>query len=87
MPGAYKNFAELEEKLTIDELKILLESYNKIKRDEQIFEAGLVGMDLIKAENDARIKAVRERAQEKLYGEKALSDMTWAELGIEIEIE
>lgn len=85
MPGAYKNFSDLEDNLTYAELIMLLETHQQNRRANQVFDAGLVGVDLLKQEHEAKVKEVKRRAQEKIYGEKNFADMEWAELGFTVE--
>lgn len=87
MPGCWRNFEDLEENLSLIELEWILEMHYKAKREDQIFAANIQGIDLEKAEVDAKKKKVEQRAQARLYGDKAAAEMEWDELGIEFEIE
>lgn len=85
MPGAYKNFADLENNLTIDEIEMILEADREIKKAQQVFEAGLAGVDILKAEHEAKVKEVKRRAESRIFGEKNFAEMELTELGFTVE--
>lgn len=45
-PGAYKNFDDLEEYLTRDELLLMYEKAHELRLDEKRFAAALKGIDI-----------------------------------------
>lgn len=71
VPGAWKNFDDIEESLTMPELESLVTTARKMRQDDQRFMAALKGIDLDKnSENDveAARKRVETRAKAKLAG-------------------
>jgi hypothetical protein len=45
-PGAYRNFDDIEEYLTMDELTLMYERAYEMKQDEHRFFAAIQGIDL-----------------------------------------
>lgn len=86
---AWKNFEELEESLSLPELDFLLKALHEDKKETQVFQAALQGIDLSKhygSNTEARRKAVERRAAERLAGGKdAYERQEFAELGISFE--
>lgn len=69
-PGAWKNFEELEDNLTLAELDQILSSARQVQREQNKFIAALKGIDLDKNEGtqeDAFLK-VKMRAEAKARG-------------------
>lgn len=85
MPGAWKNFAELEENLTLPELTLLLETHQDWVKREHVFDASLQGIDMMKAEHEEKIREVKRRAQQKIYGERSFEEMELGDLGFSVE--
>lgn len=66
-PGAYKNFDELEEYLTREELVKMYEKAHEIQKDEKRFAAALKGIDLEENDN-TEFEDVKRRAEAKALG-------------------
>lgn len=87
-PGAWKNFEELEEELSLAELNQILDSHRKAVRENQKFLAAIKGIDLDKGKgqsgNTPEFEEIKKRVQAKLAGvdEEALA---LREAGIKIE--
>lgn len=85
--GAWKNFEDLEESLSLPELDFLLKTVREDKKETQVFQAAIQGIDLSKHygnDVEARRKAVEKRAAERLAGGKdAYERQEFAELGID----
>lgn len=87
--GHWKNIAELEENLSLDELEAIVTAAREAKRQDQIFAAALKGIDLEESEeqNKNKFEQVQKRA-EAILQNKTDSDVErddFAELGIEFE--
>lgn len=85
--GSWRNFEHLEENLSLPEIKIILETHQELKRQDQAFMASLQGIDLEAAAYKAKIKQVKERAQNRLHGEQNWETASLADLGMVIEEE
>lgn len=69
--GAWKNFEELEESLTLAELEKLFGALQEDKKENNIFLAGLQGIDLAKYYPNPvedRMREIEKRAAEKRVG-------------------
>jgi hypothetical protein len=62
--GNWKNYDQLEEELSIDELLATLDAYRKQKRDERKFLAALQGIDIDREPADIVQLSGYEAAQE-----------------------
>lgn len=49
MAGKWKNFEELEESLSVDELMLILKTINKRDYEQRQFEAAIQGIDIEKS--------------------------------------
>jgi hypothetical protein len=65
-PGTYKNFDDLEDNLTQEELEIMYNEAFKLKEDEYRFLAALQGIELDKKESE--VDAIIRRAEAKALG-------------------
>lgn len=82
MPGAWKNFEDLEENLTIAELNAIVQTLQERRMEDIRFQASLQG---VKIEDDLKEKRkeIEERAAAKIAG-VSTEQLGLAELGIEI---
>lgn len=85
-PGAWKTFEELEDNLSLAEINQILDSYRKMKREEQKFLAAMQGIDLDKnsSGNSSDFETVKKRAQARITGVDEES-FDLAQAGIKIE--
>lgn len=81
--GCWKNFEELEDSITIDELFALLNHTRKEDSENKKFQAALQGVDIEKGKPDSDFEAVRQRAMAKITG-KTEEELTLAKIGIAI---
>jgi hypothetical protein len=65
-PGAYKNFDEIEDNLTQEELELMYTKAFKMKEDEYRFLAAIQGIELENEESET--EAVIRRAKAKAAG-------------------
>ena len=85
--GAWKNFQDLEENLTMAELGALIEGVRKEDMENKKFMAALQGVDLEKnSKKDANFEAVRTRAMARITG-KSEEEVALAKIGIAIATE
>ena len=85
MPGAYKNFDDLEESLSLPELEIILKATRGRRHEEQRFQASLVGIEIEEGASDENGYAeIERRAQERIAAESGidLESVEWGEMGI-----
>ena len=84
--GSWKNFDELEEQISVHELKLILEAQYKSTRENLYNTAMLQGIDLRAEEEKARVREVKKRASEKLWKESngMHGEDFFAELGIQV---
>jgi len=61
-PGAYKNFDDLEEHLTRDELVKLYEKAHEIRKEDKRFAAALKGIDIDEGQADEFDEVMRRGA-------------------------
>lgn len=85
--GNWKNFEHLEESLSLPEIKIILETHQEVRRQDQVFQAGLKGIDLEEAAYKAKMKEIKERAQNKIHGAQDWEGMSLSQLGMFVEEE
>jgi hypothetical protein len=86
IPGMFKNFDELEESLSLEELEALLAKAREVEHDRMRFAASLKGIDIDKgnAESDEeRFEKVKRRAQAKLAGVDE-DEFEFMEIGIAV---
>jgi hypothetical protein len=84
VPGTWKNFDDLEEHISLDELEAMLDTAREIERDNAKFLAGLQGIDLDKnsaKSEEERFNEVRRRAAAKNAGVSE-EVIEFAEIGI-----
>lgn len=89
MLGIWKNIEELEESLSIDELKAIVKASREKEHRANKFAAALKGINIDEgSQNTAKEKfeEVQRRVQAKLYG-KSEAALEMDELGLDIEIE
>lgn len=88
--GHWKNFEELEENLSLPELQLILDSYREVKHRDNKFAAALKGIDLdegSQSENQRRLDEIKRKVWVEQYGQKAVNQHEFFELGLEIEVE
>lgn len=84
MQGHWKNFEQLEEDLSLEELEAVLKAGREKEYRLMKFQAGLKGIDLDGAtDHKERFDAVQRRVEAKLSG-KSEEELEFAELGIDI---
>lgn len=87
--GIWRNIAELEEALNLDELKAIVGAMREREHRANKFAAALKGIDLDKGsedENKERFEAVQRRVAAKLTG-KSQEQMELDELAFDFEVE
>ena len=88
--GHWENFADLEEKLSLPELRAILDAKRREQHEQNKFAAALKGIDLdkdAKNENQRRLEEIQERVNKRLYGERAVEEYQLGDFGLEIEVE
>lgn len=83
-PGSWKNFDDVEECLTREELVALLEKGREMKYDNMRFTAALKGIDLDKASGKKEFEEIRKRAMAKAQG---MEEEEYDLLGMGITVE
>lgn len=87
--GAWKNFDDLEESLTLVELEKLVNTITEEKKETNIFLAGLQGVDLSShypnPVEDKR-REIERRAAEKRLGARKAEMQEFSEFDIDFEI-
>ena len=89
IPGMFKNFDELEDNLSLEELEILLAKARDVKHDEQRFAASLKGINLdesVRESQEEAFERVKRRAQAKLAGISE-EEVELGEIGINLIVE
>jgi hypothetical protein len=87
--GIWKNVAELEESITLEELELILDAHREQVHANQKFFAALKGIDLDAPSQDEvndRMERVRNRAAARLKGANP-EHADLESMGIDIEIE
>lgn len=85
VPGAWKNFEEIEESLSLAELNQILDSYRKVRQEDRRFFAAIQGIDLDKSNGEhADFEEVKRRAEAKLRG-MSEEELELSQVGISIE--
>lgn len=85
-PGSWKNFDDLEEHLTREELVALLEKGREMRYDQMRFTAALKGIDLDKNSGKSSFEEVRKRAMAKVHGMNE-EEFELGEMGINVNLE
>lgn len=68
-PGSWKNFAELEEHLSLPEILQILDSFRQLEKDRFRSQAALQGIDIDNNKNAGEdFEAVKRRALAKTTG-------------------
>lgn len=85
-PGAWKNFEEIEEALSINELMHILDAFRDLEKQRYKFQAALQGVDLDKHDQDAEtsFEAVKRRAEAKVRGISE-EQLEFEQIGIAME--
>jgi hypothetical protein len=86
--GAWKNFDELEESISLVELNGIINAIRKDMKDTRYFLAALQGVDLDKySENsvEEKRKEIERRAMEKLVGYEKMEQQEFAGFGLTFE--
>ena len=66
-PGAYKNFDEIEDNLTMEEIEIMYVKAYKLKEKEYRFLAAIQGIDM-EEEGESDAEKIIRRAEAKALG-------------------
>lgn len=84
--GIWGNFEELEEKVSLDELNLILKAAHQREHRHNKFMAALKGHNIDEAEDDAkaRFEASKRRAEAELSG-KSIDEVEFEDLGIDFE--
>jgi hypothetical protein len=82
----WKNFDDLEESLSLPELRLLLDTSRDRRENEMRFAAGLQGIDLDEGRKDEKRAEIEKRAQARIagVGEDGIESMEWNDIGIEV---
>lgn len=85
--GIWKNFDELEENLSLDELTLIIGKSRKLKWDQQKYYGMLQGAKFPDDEDEVqkKIREVERRAAVQLKGETAVQQEEFADLGFGYE--
>lgn len=85
--GHWRNYEEMEEQLTLDELRVTLEAKREHEYKQQKFAAALKGVNLDehtgKDEETLTGDDIKRRVEEKLKGPNAEA-LEWQEIGIKV---
>lgn len=85
MLGHWKNFEDLEESLTIDELNAILDAARERQEREWRFAASLKGIDLPSSDGgEDPVERAKKRAAAEMAGVSE-EQLEFADLGIEVE--
>jgi hypothetical protein len=84
MLGIWKNFEELEESVTLDELNLLLKAAHEARHKDHRFAAALKGIDIDKDERENRFEQIQKRANARLAG-KTVEQMELEDAGFGFE--
>lgn len=84
-PGAWKNFEEIEENLSIPELEAILAAFRDQERRRFKLQAALKGIDIDKEEqdSDSKFEEVKRRVEAKLTG-KTEEQVEFENIGISV---
>ncbi len=91
--GHWKNFDELEESLTIEEMNAIIQASRDQEMRNWEFQASLKGIDLKKDKKNDRFDEIKKRAEARLYEELGEDyhnpdrELTLEEMGIKVESE
>jgi hypothetical protein len=88
--GIWKNVADLEESLSLPELRAILEAAREKEHREHTFLAALKGIDLNEGQATSvkdKFEEVQKRVELKLHGEEKVAQYELNEFGLEIETE
>lgn len=84
-PGAWKNFEDLEDNLTLEELQQIVESFRDLEHQRFKMQAALQGVDLDKERNaQTEFDKVKMRAEAKISG-KTEEEYEFGLVGIAVE--
>lgn len=86
--GAWKNFDELEENVSLVELDWMLKAIRHDAEDTRVFQAALQGVDLNASKVDSieeKRREIERRVAEKRLGAKEVERQEFAEFGIEFD--
>lgn len=86
--GNWKDFAELENSLSLPELEAMLAAYREREYRQHKFSAAIAGIDLDAEQDDTNMRReiIESRAQARIRGENPDS-AEWAAYGIAHEVE
>ena len=84
-PGAWKNFKELEENLSLPELEQILASAQDIEYQNRKFAAALKGVDLDENASNARFDEIKAKTDAQLAG-MTQDEFEYFDLGIDVEV-
>jgi hypothetical protein len=86
--GNWKNFEDLEESLSLQELDLILKHKRESERNQQKFLAAIQGIDLSKNDKNEvqeRLDEVRRRVAEHNLGEEEATRQEFAAIGLGFE--
>lgn len=87
--GIWENIADLEEKLNLSELYIILDASRKREHEKNRFLAALQGVDIDKGHQtsaEERFNEIQNRVNAKLSG-KSQEEIELGFFGLDIEVE
>lgn len=87
--GIWDNIEDLERKINLDELRLILDAARERDYRNQRFLAAIQGIDLdegVREQNASRFEEVELRAQACLQG-KTIDELEFDILGLDVEIE
>lgn len=87
--GIWHNIEDLENKINLEELRVILDAARERDYRNQRFMASIQGIDIeagAKEEAQERLDKIKARANAALSG-KTEEELEWAELGMRFEIE
>lgn len=84
-PGAWKNFEELEECLSLPELEQILSSAQEMNYQNMKFAAALKGVDLDEGASNAKFDAIKAKTDAELSG-MSQDEFEYFGLGVQVEV-
>lgn len=87
--GIWDNIEDLESKINLDELQLILEKAHDRDYQNQKFLAAIQGIDLdegSREDAEDRFEEIERRAQARLQG-RSVEELEYDELGLDVEIE
>lgn len=84
--GRWESITDLEEKITLPELELIMKSIHKKEDQNRRFAAALKGIQLEEGDSNERFEEVKRRAKARLSG-KSEEELSFDDLDIEFEVE